>query len=800
MLRRLRDALAAIPTGIVRWVLLSVAGVGLVVVLSFPPLMRGRVKAVAEKRGLEVGVGSIRPGWFALKLSDVDVRPEGTSGARATLSQVEISLDMWLRPKKVAVVGGHVEANGALDDLEKELDAWRARHPSKGAGAPTGKRLLEVTADALSIAWNGGADGVEGSGIALARDEDGMRVTVPELHAHHDGWSVELSEAGARFSKQGALAEAQAARVAVELAAPAPMESSTKKPASAPAEPPPAPTQREEPGPRSRRLASARAKGSPPPPPDPAQDPTPLLSLPDLHAMRTRLGLLAKGLAKHWEPEATLHVEGLSFRWGRDADRLTVGPGPVSVARRGDRLAVEFSTNRATESHSGTPLSLRGDIPLERGDMELSLAGGPVALAPLGVKEGAGGLTDVGRGTLSGKGSLVLSDAGDALAFDIDVGAKDLSISNPKLADDVVRGLAISARARGALNDKGLLRIDDAQATLGALRVAVRGTLEQTGSHALGSLSFAVPQAQCQALFESIPGALLPTLSGAAMKGTFGGKGQLQFDSRKLDDLLLDYDFDNLCKLTVVPQEIDHGRFTKPFLHQVYHPDGTVGQEETGPGTEAWTELGAISPFLQVAVLTTEDGAFFRHHGFNHRAIRDSLIANLKARRFVRGASTITMQLAKNLFLSREKTLSRKFEEVILASYLEQNFSKQEIMELYLNVVEFGPDVYGVGHASEHYFGRKPEEIHLPEAFFLSSLLPRPLAYHKTYERGELSESWTKSIRFLMETAFKRGTISRGELDYGLSETLMFHKPEQPRPPPRSPVIGSRLFEQSIQK
>ncbi|WP_394844697.1 transglycosylase domain-containing protein [Pendulispora brunnea] len=800
-MRRLRDALRSVPTWVVRWVLLSVAGVGLIAVLSFPPLMRGRVKAVAEKRGLEVGVGSIRPGWFALKLSDVDVRPEGVRGAKLSLSQVEISLDMWMRPRKVAIVGGHVEADGALDDLEKEIDAWRSRHPSRSGGTPSGKRPLEVTADAISLAWNGGVDALEGSGISFARGEDGTRVTVPELRVRHDAWSLELGEAGARFSKEGALAEAQAARVAVDLVARAPMEA-TPKPAAAPAEPVPAPAQREDPSPRSRRSASARAKGTPPPAavPEPAQDATPLLSLPDLHAMRARLGLLAKGLAKHWEPEASLRVDGLSFRWGRDADRLTVGPGPVSIARRGDRLLVEFSTNRATGSPSGTPLSLRGELPLERGDMELSLAGGPVALAPLGVKEGAGGLTDVGRGTLSGKGSLVLADAGDALAFDLDVGAKDLSISNPKLADDVVRGLAISARAKGVLNDKGLLRIDDAQATLGALRVAVRGTLEQTGSHALGSLSFAVPQAQCQALFESIPSALLPTLSGAAMKGTFGGKGQLQFDSRKLDDLMLEYDFDNLCKLTVVPQEIDHGRFTKPFLHQVYHPDGTVGQEETGPGTEAWTDLGAISPFMQVAVLTTEDGAFFRHHGFNHRAIRESLIANLKARRFVRGASTITMQLAKNLFLSREKTLSRKFEEVILASYLEQNFSKQEIMELYLNVVEFGPDVYGIGHAAEHYFGRKADEIHLPEAFFLSSLLPRPLAYHKTYERGELSESWTRTIRSLMETAFKRGTISRGELDYGLSETVMFHKPEQPRPPPRSPVIGSRLFEQSIQK
>ena len=776
---------------------------------------------MAEKRGLEIEMDRVRPGWFAVKLSDVEVRPEGITDLRVTLSEVEIGFGMWMRPRRVSILGGRATAEGALSDLQNELDAWKARHPRPpGRSTATSQRVLAVTGDALAVAWTGGSDGFEGAGISFSRDDNGLRVNAPELHAKHGEWDVELAEVGVSLSKDGSLSDAHAKRVAVERGvSAAEHDATTAKSPGAGAEPPP-PTPNVDPAPRTspgaRRNSRSPAKtagtsrGAVDPkmapaggsgPADPPEDGTPLVPLPDLHAMRSRWALLAKQLLAHWEPDAALQVEGLSFRWGREANRLTLGPGPVSIARHEDRLVLEFSTNRPTPGvPSGTPLSVRGEFPLERGDVQLSLAGGPVALASLGVKEGAGGLTDVARGTLSGKGSLVLSDAGDALAFDVDVGAKGISIANPRLADDVVRGLVAGARARGALSDKGVFRIDDAEATLGALHLGLRGTLEQAGSHALGAFSFAVPVARCQELFESIPNALLPTLSGADMKGTFGGKGELQFDSAKLDDLALDYDFDNLCKLTVVPPELDKGRFTKPFLHRVYLADGTVGEEETGPGTEAWTDLGAISPFMQVAVLTTEDGAFFRHHGFNHRAIRESLIANLKARKFVRGASTITMQLAKNLFLSREKTLSRKFEEVVLASYLEQNFTKQEIIELYLNVVEFGPDVYGIGHAADHYFGRKPDDIHLPEAFFLSSLLPRPLAYHKTYERGELSESWTKTLHMLMETAFKRGNISRGELDAGLLEPVVFHKPDTPRPPPRPPVISSRLFEQAIQK
>src|SRR5258706_10215184 len=110
-----------------------------------------------------------------------------------------------------------------------------------------------------------------------------------------------------------------------------------------------------------------------------------------------------------------------------------------------------------------------------------------------------------------------------------------------------------------------------------------------------------------------------------------------------------------------------------------------------------WMLLNEIIPYKQIAVLTTEDGLFFKHKGFNHSAIRQSLIANLKAHKFVRGASTITMQLAKNLYLSREKTLARKVEEIVLADALEQTLTKDEMMELYLNVIEFGPDIYGVG-------------------------------------------------------------------------------------------------------
>ena len=190
---------------------------------------------------------------------------------------------------------------------------------------------------------------------------------------------------------------------------------------------------------------------------------------------------------------------------------------------------------------------------------------------------------------------------------------------------------------------------------------------------------------------------------------------------------------------------------------------------------------------MQVAVLTTEDGGFPKHHGFNRASIRSSIVANLKARRFARGASTITMQLAKNLFLARDKTLSRKLEEIVLTDYLEQTFSKDELMELYLNVIEFGPAVYGITAAAEHYFGRTPAELHLGECLFLSSLLPAPLRYAAHARERRSPGGLDADAPPLMQIAHHNGRITDAELADAEEEPVVFWRGGE-RPPARPAV------------
>jgi hypothetical protein len=517
---------------------------------------------------------------------------------------------------------------------------------------------------------------------------------------------------------------------------------------------------------------------------------TPLVPLPDLRGARAHAVAIALLLREHISERtldgAQVTVDALTWKItpARETVPFALGPGPLSVARSKSGLEVRFSTDPAAAT---TPLAVQAELPTDGQDIELTLEGGPVSLSLLGIQDGAAGLVDVSRATVTGRARVVLAGDGSALTFDAEGGTRGLSISSKTLAPEVVRGIDLQLRARGALTSGGELRVDDVAATLGSIQVAAGGTLDQQPDHVAAAFRFEVPAAGCQSLLDSIPTALLPTLRGTAIAGKFRASGRFAFDTRWLDDLVLDYDLQDGCRVVRVPPTLARERFTQPFSHEIYLPDGSNGERTTGPGASNWTPLDQISPYMQVAVLTTEDGAFPRHHGFNRASIRSSIIANLKARRFVRGASTITMQLAKNLFLSREKTLSRKLEEVVLADYLEQTFSKDELMELYLNVIEFGPAVYGITDAAEYYFGRAPAELNLAECLFLSSLLPAPLRYGAMRDKGEVPEGRMKTLHTLMQIAHDMGRITDAELAQGQSESIVFWRGED-RPPPRPPV------------
>lgn len=165
-----------------------------------------------------------------------------------------------------------------------------------------------------------------------------------------------------------------------------------------------------------------------------------------------------------------------------------------------------------------------------------------------------------------------------------------------------------------------------------------------------------------------------------------------------------------------------------------------------------WVPYGRISDELKRAIITAEDQKFVEHDGFDWEGIQRALEKNQRRGRVVAGGSTITQQLAKNLFLSGERTLLRKGQEAILATMLEATMSKRRIFEIYLNVVEWGEDVFGAEAASRHYFGVGAAELGPAQAARLAAMLPRPRYYDRNRESTYLA-GYTDSILSQMYAA-----------------------------------------------
>lgn len=145
---------------------------------------------------------------------------------------------------------------------------------------------------------------------------------------------------------------------------------------------------------------------------------------------------------------------------------------------------------------------------------------------------------------------------------------------------------------------------------------------------------------------------------------------------------------------------------------------------------QSWVPLSKISPYLVKAVLIAEDDKFWEHEGFDYGAIQKAMEKDLKAKKFKVGGSTITQQLARNLYLSPEKSLVRKIFEAIITWRMEEVLTKKRILEIYLNVTEWGDGIFGVEAASRYYYGKPSSELTPEEAARLASVLPNPRRYN----------------------------------------------------------------------
>ncbi len=180
-----------------------------------------------------------------------------------------------------------------------------------------------------------------------------------------------------------------------------------------------------------------------------------------------------------------------------------------------------------------------------------------------------------------------------------------------------------------------------------------------------------------------------------------------------------------------------------------------------------WTRLSRISPYLIQAVLIAEDDKFYQHEGFDWEEINESLEKNINKGQIMRGGSTITQQLAKNLFLKPTRNPVRKFREALIAVKLEKELSKNRILELYLNVIEWGTNIYGIGQASRIYFNKTPGTLSVSEAIRLASVLPNP---HRFSATSNQSRRMQTKRRLIVNRMLRRHVISQEQYDQALIE------------------------------
>ncbi len=233
-----------------------------------------------------------------------------------------------------------------------------------------------------------------------------------------------------------------------------------------------------------------------------------------------------------------------------------------------------------------------------------------------------------------------------------------------------------------------------------------------------------------QALINSFPQGLFESLEGMKVAGKLKYDLAFQLDTSLPDSVKLESGLTSEGFRILKMGQTDFSAINRPFDYTPFEKGKPMRTIRVGPQNPDFVPLDQITPDLRNALLTSEDYTFFTHKGFNEKAFRVSIATNFKEKSFKRGASTISMQLVKNAFLSRNKTLSRKVEEILIVWLIENEHivSKERMYEVYLNIIEWGRNVYGIGEAARYYFAKSPANLNLGESIFLAFVVPRPKA------------------------------------------------------------------------
>jgi len=501
--------------------------------------------------------------------------------------------------------------------------------------------------------------------------------------------------------------------------------------------------------------------------------------------------------------------------WPASLPPVEVQDGRVAV----EGLGLSLSALRVTARPEGVDLSAELQS-VERPEGTLVLAWRPAGAEPASLRLDYQGCLPPApwRARLAEGGLTISPGCRDAVAAQVSLGVDEVTfaakvsvaawtVQEQHLATESMADVAFDAEVAGRVaRDLASAEVRLASFALGPLRLSGALSATRLGDAPVFDVRLEVPEQACDNVVRALPAGLLPELEGLWLKGTFRLGVHYTVDLARVFAMYdarlagreepytspLEVDGENGCEVTTPPRGIDVAALNGPdFVHRVVLDDER--EIEVGPGTRSYVVLADLPATVVQGALATEDLSFYTHRGVNPGLLKTALEMDLHAGRFKYGGSTITQQLVKNLYLTRTKTLSRKLGDILLALYVETAVSKERVLELYLNVIEFGDGVYGIRNASLTYFGKEPRELLPEEAAFLMTCKPAPLDCQRLLDRGAVTAQWRTKVDYVLERLYRRmKVIDRKEYDDARGREIRFLRPAAggARPPGLAPAAG----------
>ncbi|MBS2029482.1 MAG: transglycosylase domain-containing protein [Deltaproteobacteria bacterium] len=401
----------------------------------------------------------------------------------------------------------------------------------------------------------------------------------------------------------------------------------------------------------------------------------------------------------------------------------------------------------------------------------------------------SGSAVEVRGGLLSGKFELEAKPGADEVDAQVDAQIAELVIQSPRIAAVPV-GPAMGAFTGTVKLDRAQAQLTttDAKLVLGAPRVEIpfEASVELRPELAF-DVDARVGPVQLQTLAAALPPQLAPP-QGESRDADANGSGRLLMAPPHVDGTLraelrasgpVRHPDEWSVGVRLDTKDLKEKARAEDFALRdafTYKPRDVNGVEhsvlvsEKSPDFVPLNELPAIVP---AAVITSEDGNFFSHNGFDFEEIRDSIATAAEGQR-LRGGSTLTQQLVKNLYLSRERTLSRKLREALLTLELEAALPKQRILEIYLNIIEWGPGIYGINQAAHYYFGVDARRLTPKQAVFLATIIPNPIKFGVYFRKGATSKNWDEHMAHLIDKLRERGDLDEAAYQKALNDPVVF--------------------------